>query len=85
MFSSPKCPLQAKVLTGEEHNLTRFFQVFAGHESKVSCVMFTTSGKAVISGSDDATVRVWAPRTGECRHTFSGHGFHVGAVTCLAR
>lgn len=62
-----------------------FSQVFAGHESKVSCVMFTTSGKAVISGSDDATVRVWAPRTGECRHTFSGHGFHVGAVTCLAR
>ena len=62
-----------------------YLQVFAGHESKVSCVMFTTSGKAVISGSDDATVRVWAPRTGECRHTFSGHGFHVGAVTCLAR
>ena len=47
--------------------------------------MFTTSGKAVVTGSDDATVRVWAPRTGECRHAFSGHGFHVGAVTCLAR
>lgn len=60
-------------------------KVFAGHESKVSCVMFTTSGKAVVTASDDATVRVWAPRTGECRHVFGGHGFHVGAVTCLAR
>lgn len=51
----------------------------------MSCGMFTSSGKAVVTGSDDGTVRVWAPRTGECRHTFEGHGFHVAAVTCLAR
>eukprot|EP00611_Tribonema_gayanum_P022707 TRINITY_DN4615_c0_g1_i1.p1 TRINITY_DN4615_c0_g1~~TRINITY_DN4615_c0_g1_i1.p1 ORF type:complete len:273 (+),score=93.13 TRINITY_DN4615_c0_g1_i1:802-1620(+) len=59
-------------------------RVFAGHEGRVNTGAFTSSGKAVVTGGEDGSVRVWAPKSGECRHAFKGHGFHEGPVTCLA-
>ena len=41
-------------LTGE------CMQVFAGHEAGVTCGGFTSDGAAVVTGSADGTVRVWA-------------------------
>jgi hypothetical protein len=29
-------------------------------------------------------VRVWGPKSGQCKHVFQGHGFHQGPVTTLA-
>lgn len=60
--------------------LKRCLQVFVGHESSVTCGAFTPDGKWAVSGSGDGTVRIWAPRTGACRHTFR----LGGGVTCLA-
>jgi WD40 repeat protein len=45
-------------------------QVFAGHEGSVTCGLFTPDGRAVVTGGADATVRVWAPKKGTCRHVF---------------
>jgi angio-associated migratory cell protein len=47
-------------------------QVFAGHDGKVSCGMFTQDGKQIVTGGDDGTVRVWNPKSGACKHVFEG-------------
>ena len=58
-------------------------QVFAGHEGGVACGVFTKDGKNVCTGGEDGTVRVWAPKTGVCKHVFEGHFGHEGPVTAL--
>jgi WD40 repeat protein len=57
--------------------------VLAGHNGGVSTGCFSRDGKNVISGGDDGTVRVWAPKTGACKHVFEGHFAHSAVVTCL--
>lgn len=42
-------------------------KVFAGHEGGVSCGMFSSDGKYVITGGEDGTVRVWNPKKGSAR------------------
>lgn len=37
----------------------------------------------VITGSEDATVRVWKPKTGELHKKLQGYGFHDEMITCL--
>jgi len=59
-------------------------QVFSGHSGSVTCGAFISNGKQVLTGSDDATVRLWDPKTGKCTFTFSGHGFHEGGLTSVA-
>lgn len=39
---------------------------FVGHGGTVSCGGFTPSGRGIVSGSADGTVRVWNPRDGTC-------------------
>jgi angio-associated migratory cell protein len=46
-------------------------QVFCGHESGVTAGSFSPDGKWALSASQDGTCRVWAPRTGVCKHVFS--------------
>ena len=74
-------------------------QVFVGHEGGdgqggggggggVSAGTFTPDGKFALSAGMDGTLRVWAPRTGLCRHTFrlaaeSGVGDARAGLTCL--
>lgn len=58
-------------------------QVFAGHSNSVSCGGFSPDGKTVATGSFDGSLRLWAPRTGECSTLFMGHPYHDGPVTCL--
>jgi angio-associated migratory cell protein len=45
-------------------------QVFVGHESSVTDGSFSPDGKWAITCSADGTVRIWAPRTGLCKHIF---------------
>jgi WD domain, G-beta repeat len=45
-------------------------QVFVGHEQSVNAGTFSSDGKLAITASADGTVRIWAPRTGLCKHIF---------------
>ena len=72
-------------------------QVFVGHECNgegggVTDGCFTPDGKFAVSIGMDGTMRVWAPKTGVCRHVFKfeeggGNGEVNGAgigLTCLS-
>lgn len=53
-------------------------QVFVGHECHtsgggVTAGCFTPDGKLALSVGMDGTMRLWAPRTGQCKHVFHLH------------
>ena len=58
-------------------------RVLEGHRSGVNAVAVTADGRTVVSGSDDETVRVWDPASGQAR-TLEGHGGWVLAVAVTA-
>lgn len=58
--------------------------LFSGHSDAVSCGGFTPNGRRVVTGSMDASLKLWDPHTGSCLHTFSGHGFHNGGIVSMA-
>lgn len=43
-------------------------QIFAAHSASVSYGAFCNGGRAVLTASEDGTVRVWNPRTGTVDH-----------------
>lgn len=58
-------------------------QVFSGHNGSVRCGKFTPDGKGLLTGGgeNDASLRLWNPKSGACSATVQGHGFHpAGAV-----
>lgn len=67
-------------------------QVFNGHSSSVTCGSFTPDGKHIVTGGgeNDASVRIWNPKSGECTTFMQGHGFHqageqlLGSRACTA-
>ena len=61
-------------------------QVFTGHAGPVTCGGFSFDGKLVVTGGgeNDASLRVWDPRTGECKTTIQGAHFHETGLTCVA-
>jgi WD40 repeat protein len=63
-----------------------FMQVFAGHAGPVAAGGFTPDGRAVVTagGEGDASLRVWDPKSGECRATVAGPRFATAALTALA-
>ncbi|MBH8565372.1 serine/threonine protein kinase [Nostoc sp. CENA67] len=44
-----------------------------GHASDVNSVAFSPDGKTLASGSDDKTIKLWNPVTGQEIHTLKGH------------
>jgi len=50
--------------------MKKCLQVFCGHVSGVTSGAFTLDGKWALSASQDGTLKLWAPRTGVCKHTF---------------
>ncbi|CAI0461176.1 unnamed protein product [Linum tenue] len=59
-------------------------QVFPGHSKPVTCGDFTPDGKTVCTGSDDMSLRIWNPRTGESVYVIKGHPYHTARLNCLA-
>ena len=53
-------------------------QVFSGHNGSVRCGTFTPDGKGLLTGGgeNDASLRLWNPKSGACSATLQGHGFH---------
>lgn len=69
--------------------LRKCLQVFVGHQSAVTACDFTPDGKFALSASSDGTLRMWAPRTGNCKHVFqfpssTGHQQPAAGLTCMA-
>ena len=66
--------------------LKKCLQVFVGHEASVTAGEFSADGRWALSASADGTVRVWAPRTGVCKHVFRFHsvGEEAAGLTCMA-
>jgi WD40 repeat protein len=52
-----------------------------GHTSWVFSVMFSPDDRYLATGSNDATIRIWAVTTGECLHELTGHD---GAILSVA-
>jgi WD40 repeat protein len=49
--------------------------VLAGHEGAVTAGTFDGKGKLAVTASDDGSLRVWAPGTGECKLVVRGGGW----------
>ena len=51
-----------------------------GHRGAINCILSLDNGY-IASGSNDSTIKIWDPNTGECIQTLEGHS---GPVKCLA-
>lgn len=60
-------------------NGTYTLQEFVGHKDGITCLQFNR--KFLMSGSYDATVKIWNVDTGECIRTLTGHTKGVRALT----
>jgi WD40 repeat protein len=56
-------------------------QTLVGHSGSVQSVTFSPDGKQLASGSDDKTIKLWDPTTGELQQTLEGHSNWVQSVT----
>ncbi|KAK1323674.1 hypothetical protein QJS10_CPA02g01496 [Acorus calamus] len=60
------------------------YKTFFGHGSLVTCGDFTPDGKTICTGSDDVSLRIWSPKSGETIHVVRGHPYHTEGLTCMA-
>ncbi|KAI5676777.1 hypothetical protein M9H77_07727 [Catharanthus roseus] len=61
-----------------------YLNMFAGHGGCFTCGDFTPDGKTICAGSDDATMRIWNPRSDDVIHIVRGHSYHTDGLTCLS-
>ncbi|KAJ4456803.1 putative WD and tetratricopeptide repeats protein 1 [Paratrimastix pyriformis] len=54
---------------------------YSGHEGCVNALSFDPSGTLLVSGSDDATVKVWSHASRKCICTLQGHVTNVFATS----
>jgi WD40 repeat protein len=57
---------------------------FEGHEFTIWTLSFTPDGRYIISGGQDATVRVWDLHSGSQIHTLIGHRGAVYGISVMA-
>ena len=58
--------------------------VLSGHTREVNCVVFSSDGTSLVSGSYDKTVKLWDVQTGGVVKTFFGHMNIVWSVSISA-
>lgn len=71
-------------LTREEDNYGYARRALRGHNNFVSDVVISSDGHFALSGSWDATLRLWEITTGRCQRRFVGHTSSVMAVAFSA-
>lgn len=61
-------------------------QVFTGHAGPVTCGGFSSDGKIVLTGGGegDDSLKLWDPKTGECKISVQGAHFHAAPLISLA-
>jgi WD40 repeat protein len=64
-------------LTGSQWTVDR---ALSGHTDAVRSMAISTDGRFIVSGSGDATVKVWSLASGDCLRTLTGHIAWVGSV-----
>ena len=64
----------------EMHLGTKQRMILKGHEDPVYTVAYAPDGLSIISGSEDATIRVWDARSGQQRLYLIGHDGGVDSV-----
>jgi WD40 repeat protein len=52
--------------------------MFVGHAGPVTCGGFSPDGKLILTASEDATLRVWNPKTAQAKHVIQGTCFPRG-------
>ena len=58
--------------------------LLSGHTGETNCVVFSSDGASLISGSNDMTVKLWDIQTGGVVKTFLGHDSFVLSVSISA-
>lgn len=58
-------------------------QVFVGHEGEVLCGSWTSSGKGLLTGDSEGSMRLWNPKSGSAVVQFTGRDGHEGPVNAL--
>ncbi len=51
-----------------------------GHSKDIHSVVFSSDGTSIISGSDDATIKLWNVQSGRLLYTLKGHKFDIKYV-----
>jgi WD40 repeat protein len=57
---------------------------FSSHRKGVTCLVFSSDGRSLVSGSTDETVKLWDMQTGGVVKTFSGHTHWIVSVSISA-
>jgi WD40 repeat protein len=65
-------------------NLPALFHSFAGHSGPVLSLALSSDFKYVVSGSEDATVKLWDLHARRCVRSFAGHAHAVRGVDVVA-
>ena len=61
----------------------RLCKALTGHTQNVQCMVELDDGRHIVSGSDDASVRVWDLETGSCIQHLTGHTGPVNSLVAL--
>jgi len=59
--------------------------ILTDHDKEVTSIMYSPKDNRFVSGSRDATVRIWDVGTGRCHHVLCGHSDQVTSVVYSPR
>ena len=60
-------------LNAQDVSKFKCLKTLKGHSYSVLSVAYSPDGTKIISGSDDATIKIWEANTGQCLKTLKGH------------